>query len=105
MSLSSWLHNIGKFAPIILPLIPAIPAALIPVIVQGIQEAESIEDKDGAAKLNHVISKVASPDPDVNAAVVAGVNSVIAVANAASGRKLAPQTIVWGGLTDGDGGQ
>lgn len=94
MSLSSWLHNIEKVGEIVLPLVPGVPAPLIPFIIKGIQTAETIPGADGPTKLAAAVSEVKNGADAINAvkpgtvnteavneAVVHGISTVIAITN------------------------
>lgn len=94
MSLSSWLRTIAGVAPLILTLIPGIPKALIPHIVNAIQQAELIPDATGPEKLkaaktivNDAAEVINTAKPGtinvsaINDAVTNGINTVVAVTN------------------------
>lgn len=104
MSLSSWLQGIEKLAPIIFPLIPGFPTQLTPYVVQGIQTAEQFKGKTGAEKLalavgsvNNGIAAINAVKPGsvnaeaVNAAVINGINTVIAIQNVKGQPAAAPE--------------
>lgn len=50
-----WLMLAQSMLPVILSFIPQLPAVLVPVIVQGIQEAEQMKGS-GAEKKQHVVN-------------------------------------------------
>lgn len=50
-----WLVLAQSMLPLILSFIPNLPAVLVPVIVQGIQEAEQMQGS-GVAKKQHVVN-------------------------------------------------
>lgn len=52
-----WLMLAQSMLPLILSFIPGLPAVLVPVIVQGIQEAEQMKGT-GAEKKQHVVNLV-----------------------------------------------
>lgn len=105
MSFSSWLQGIEKIAPIIFPLIPGFPTQLTPYVIQGIQTAEQFQgNKTGAEKLalavgsvNNGIAAINAVKPGsvnaeaVNAAVVNGINTVIAIQNVKGQAVAAPK--------------
>lgn len=91
-----WLKKIASIAPLVLPLIPGIPAVLTPFIIKGIQTAETFEGATGPEKLakavdevNNGIAAINAVQPDtvnaaaVNDAVVHGISTVVAIANVA----------------------
>jgi hypothetical protein len=77
-----WNALLKVLAPIILGLIPQIPKALIPVIVEGINTVE-IPESPGAEKLHAVVSH-----PDLTnvelPALVDGINATILAVNEAT---------------------
>lgn len=104
MSFSSWLQGIEKIAPIIFPLIPGFPTQLTPYVVKGIQTAESFQGKTGAEKLaiavdsvNTGVAAINAVKPGsvnaeaINAAVVNGINTVIAIQNVKGQPTAAPK--------------
>src|SRR5262245_54998420 len=60
---------VGQAAPILLPLVPGgtTLTPLIPVIVQGIQEAEEIAEASGPEKKAHVINLATAAATALNA--------------------------------------
>lgn len=52
-----WMLLAQSMLPVILSFIPNLPAVLVPVIVQGIQEAEQMKGS-GAEKKQHVVNLV-----------------------------------------------
>lgn len=53
-----WLAAVTGLLPLIFMLIPKLPSVLVPVIIQGIQEAEQIKGATGAQKKDHVMALV-----------------------------------------------
>lgn len=80
-------------APTVLSVIPGVPPALIPVVAQGITEAESLPGATGAEKKQHVINLVTEGMTGVNAvhpvadpavvtaAVSQGIDAVVSTVN------------------------
>lgn len=91
-----------QIAPIALSLVPGIPPVLIPVIVHGIQTAESVggtgsEKKAQAMDLVRTGILAANltagkqiVDPTVIHAISNGVDTVVGVVNTIQGRQVAP---------------
>lgn len=52
-----WMLLAQSMLPVILSFIPQLPAVLVPVIVQGIQEAEQMKGS-GTEKKQHVVNLV-----------------------------------------------
>ena len=90
----NWFALVKALAPAILAIIPGIPSTLIPVIVEGIGQAEAIVGAKGPQKLEHVVSAVAtamkavevlqpmSNPEQVEASVRVGTSAVVQAANA-----------------------
>ena len=93
---SKFAHITEQLAPVILPFVPGLPPALIPLITSGIQAAEHIPGADGPAKKAHVLSLVHDGLDGVNAlhgttlvpsdaptaSVDAGITAVVSSVNA-----------------------
>ena len=80
MAKFNWLKVLRIVAPIVLGLIPQIPKALIPVIVEGIGAAEET-DWDGPDKLTFVMQMPELGRVEVPA-IQQGVNAAVEAANA-----------------------
>jgi hypothetical protein len=62
-----WFQLAQSMLPLILSFIPQLPAVLVPVIVQGIQEAEQMTGASGADKKQHVVALVHLAIQTINA--------------------------------------
>jgi hypothetical protein len=56
--MQKWLAVVVNLLPMILAFIPGMPAMLVPVIIQGINEAEQMKGASGPDKKQHVLSLV-----------------------------------------------
>jgi hypothetical protein len=56
--MQKWLTLVTGLLPMILSFIPGMPAILVPVVIQGINEAEQIKGATGPEKKQHVLSLV-----------------------------------------------
>lgn len=56
----NWLHAVFAVLPTAIGFIPGIPPQLVPVIVNGIHEAEQIQGASGEQKKQHVVQMVVS---------------------------------------------
>lgn len=66
--MNRWLTLVTGMLPVIFTFIPKLPAVLVPVIIQGIQEAEQIKGATGAQKKDHVMALVHLAIQTINAA-------------------------------------
>lgn len=73
-----WLILAQSMLPLILSFIPGLPAVLVPVIVQGIQEAEQMKGT-GPEKKQHVINEV---------------HLAIQTINTTKGREVIPASVI-----------
>lgn len=77
----NWLDIVAKLAPVILALVPGIPAKLIPVIVEAISIAET-SGQDGQHKLITAVNHVCPEDTTVEVPVLASaISAVVQAAN------------------------
>ena len=56
--MQKWLAIVAGLLPMILAFIPGMPTLLVPVIIQGINEAEQIKGAKGPDKKQHVLALV-----------------------------------------------
>lgn len=75
----AWLIILERLAPVILALIPGIPAKLVPVLIEAISAAEE-SGENGTEKMSAVINAASTVAPDVNVPVV--IDAVTAVVKA-----------------------
>jgi hypothetical protein len=65
--MTKWLTVVTSLLPMILAFIPGMPAILVPVIIQGIHEAEQIKGATGAEKKAHVLALIPIAIATINA--------------------------------------
>jgi len=89
-----WLQIVGRLAPTVLSLIPAL-SPIAPYVTAGIQEAEQIPGATGSDKLTHAITIARQGiaavnaqagrtvvDPNIaDATIAAGINTTVGVVN------------------------
>lgn len=111
MSMNQWLSLVVRFAPLVLMVIPGMPAVLVPVIVHAIQEAEQTA-ASGTDKKAHALAVVTDAitavntvkgkpviNPEIVQTVVSpGIDTAVGVVNLVS--KSTPKvttqdTVVW----------